>query len=345
MGDSASVALCSFALQDRACYSANCRVISSYCLSYAIAHEAVAYFLENDVSELRRAKYILCNESAGIRVVRYNDVKMETIKELRVKLQYKGMPGDPYLERWPSIYVTYLLVQTPITADMVTITMFFSGIAAAIAVVMGYFWLGFILLYVNLLLDMCDGEVARYRNTHTFRGGYLDLVNHILMPPLFFLALAYQMTGLPQHIDMLMLTIGVLGALAFAVRRPNGDLPRVLFVRKCVKHPDLFVEARASATKEQAVRQVSPSFGNKILWMFYESHEMIYFLMIFIISYAIETFVPFFRALGHPILYGLVVYYGVTACLYLAREIYTGFFLVEDRVYSLARKILPDHTM
>jgi|GEM_PF-2609522 len=267
---------------------------------------------------------------------------METIQELRAKVQYKGMPGSPYLQRWPSIYLTYLLIRTGATANNVTVAMFFAGMGSAVAFFAGYFWLGFFLGYLNLILDMCDGEVARYRGTRTLNGGYLDLVNHIITQPLFFLALTYAVAGLPQHVDSVVLVIGVLGAFAMSARRPVGDLHRVLFVRKYVKHPDLFAESGDAGAREQssARAQAPQTFLGRAAFWFYELHDQLYMTLVFALAYAAETFAPSLAAQSHPLLYGLVIFYGITECSYFAREVYAGFHSIENRVYSLAQRVL-----
>ena len=271
---------------------------------------------------------------------------METIKKLRAKVQHKNLPGDPYLQRWPSIYLTYLLVQTPLTANYVTASMFFAGIAGAYFVAAGYFWLGFLFIYLNLLLDMCDGEVARYKKIRTLNGGYLDLVNHLVTPSLLFFALTYQVAGMPQSAAAGVLVIGVLGGLFMSVRRANGDLHRVLFVRKFVKHPDLFIEKRetAPAARERPISEhiTSSTVLRRIPWALYEMHELLYMTVIFALAYGAES-LWLSTAPGHPVLYWLVIFYGITSCLYFVREVYGGFVSIEDRVYSLGSRILSQH--
>ena len=268
-----------------------------------------------------------------------------SIQELRARVQHKNLPGNPYLQRWPSLYITYLLIQTPLTPNFVTASMFLAGIAGAVAVGFGYFWLGFALMYANLLLDMCDGEVARYKNVRTLNGGYLDLVNHLVTQSLFFLALTYQAAGLPQSADTPLLIVGVLGALSMSVRRSNGDLHRVLFVRKVVKRPELFTAAasRTPAVPESAISEqvTSSHFLSRVAWALYEMHELLYLTIIFALAYAAESLWPL--APGHPVLYWLVLFYGITSCLYLFREVYGGFVSIEDRVYSLGGRILYRH--
>lgn len=272
---------------------------------------------------------------------------METIKELRTKVQDKDRPGDFFFQRGPSIYLTYLLVQTPLTPNFVTATMFLSGIAGAVSVFAGFFWLGFFLLYLNVLLDMCDGEVARYKKIRTFNGGYLDHVNHLVTHSLFLLALTYQVAGLPQSVEVGVLIIGVLGALSMTTRLANGELARVLFVKKYLRHPELFTEETSLSTplQEHTLHESLSSslLVHRIAFVLYEMHELLYVILVFSFAYGMERI--FFASMsGHPILYWLVIFYGATSCLYLVREVYSGFASIEGRVYFIARKIFSTHS-
>jgi hypothetical protein len=80
-----------------------------------------------------------------------------------------------------SLHVTRILVATPLSANAVTALMIpvgllaglalsLPGIAAAVgAALLAQAW---------LLLDCCDGEVARWRQTFSLKGPYLDALGH-----------------------------------------------------------------------------------------------------------------------------------------------------------------------
>jgi phosphatidylglycerophosphate synthase len=88
--------------------------------------------------------------------------------------------GRLYMRRI-SLHVTRLLVVTPLSANMVSFLMIpvgllagfllsLPGLAAAVgAAVLAQLW---------LLLDCCDGEVARWRRTLSPKGPYLDALGH-----------------------------------------------------------------------------------------------------------------------------------------------------------------------
>ena len=112
-----------------------------------------------------------------------------SIAELRAVAQPESLLARGEAEHWAgrlymrrlSPYVTRLLLSTPITPNAVTALMIpvgllaaFSlalpGLAAAVAAVA--------LAQVQLLLDCCDGEVARWRRRFSPAGVYLDQIAH-----------------------------------------------------------------------------------------------------------------------------------------------------------------------
>jgi hypothetical protein len=114
---------------------------------------------------------------------------MPSIAELRSVTQPDSLLGRPGHEHWAgrlymrrlSPYVTRVLLRTPLSADAVTALMIPAGLVAA-----GLLTLPGILAALGaalfaqmwLLLDCCDGEVARWRQTFSSRGVYLDGLAH-----------------------------------------------------------------------------------------------------------------------------------------------------------------------
>lgn len=77
---------------------------------------------------------------------------------------------DPALDR-----LGKWLAGQRITANQVTIGGLAIGIAAALAIVLHYYWLGAALIILSRLCDGLDGTVARHNGATDF-GGYLDIV-------------------------------------------------------------------------------------------------------------------------------------------------------------------------
>jgi len=126
-----------------------------------------------------------------------------TLKNIRTATKKPGKP-DPYAKimRRISVHITWLLVRTPITANQVTLFQGILGLAGAILLAYRPI-LGVILLQLGYLLDLSDGEVARWRGTASKSGHYLDMLGHIIVVPCMFFGLGYGAwvtTGRPEAI-------------------------------------------------------------------------------------------------------------------------------------------------
>jgi phosphatidylglycerophosphate synthase len=114
---------------------------------------------------------------------------MPTIAELRAATQPAAIfernsgehwAGKLYMRRL-SPYATRLLLRTPISANGVTWLMIVVGlVAAGVLALPGLLpAIGAVLLIqLQLLLDCCDGEVARWRGQSSVLGVYLDRIGH-----------------------------------------------------------------------------------------------------------------------------------------------------------------------
>ena len=119
---------------------------------------------------------------------------METISELRLICQNSRTgTKDNELGLWKdflnkfyyfiSIYFTWILIRLRFTANGVTI------LSGVIAIIGGYLIsidnrmliiMGFILFHIFAILDMCDGEVARYNKSSSINGQFLDWFMHFI---------------------------------------------------------------------------------------------------------------------------------------------------------------------
>jgi phosphatidylglycerophosphate synthase len=131
---------------------------------------------------------------------------MPSITELRAVTQPAGLLARPGAEHWAgrlymrrlSPYATRLLLATPLTANAVTALLVPTGLLAALvltlpgpaaaagAVLLGQLW---------LLLDCCDGEVARWRRTFSPAGPYLDGIGHYVTQAALPVALGIRADG------------------------------------------------------------------------------------------------------------------------------------------------------
>ncbi len=84
-----------------------------------------------------------------------------------------------YLNRLISIRISALLARTPITANQVTLLSFLTGIVGAVFFAVGGYFsmlLGGCLVQLSSIIDGCDGDIARLKETVSAKGGWLDTV-------------------------------------------------------------------------------------------------------------------------------------------------------------------------
>jgi phosphatidylglycerophosphate synthase len=130
-----------------------------------------------------------------------------------------------------SLRITRALVRTSVTANQLTALMIVVGLTAALAAALpGIGWAlgaaGLVLGY--FLLDLCDGEVARWRGTASVTGVYLDRVGHYLVEAA--LLVGYGVRAGSQDLGG-WTTLGCLGALFVVLVKAETDLVDVARAR------------------------------------------------------------------------------------------------------------------
>lgn len=114
---------------------------------------------------------------------------MPSIAELRAITQPEAHLQRPGEEHWAgrlymrrlSPYLTRLLIATPLSANAVTALMIPVGLLAAASLSLPGVLAAVgavLLIQLQLLLDCCDGEVARWRRTFSPKGPYVDALAH-----------------------------------------------------------------------------------------------------------------------------------------------------------------------
>lgn len=133
-----------------------------------------------------------------------------TIAQIREISQPVSVTGRSNAEHWVadlylrkiSPYLTRVLLKTPITANGVTYLMIFTGISISAALLVpGYIGivLALFLSQFQMLWDCCDGEIARWRQTQSPKGVFLDRLGHYLTESLIPVALGLRLAGWPEN--------------------------------------------------------------------------------------------------------------------------------------------------
>lgn len=129
-----------------------------------------------------------------------------TLEQLRAVAQPPAVRARKNAEHWTaelylrhiSIYLTAVLVRTPITANGVTGLMILSGWAIAGSLLIpgiGGALLALFFSQLQLYFDCCDGEVARWRGTGSAKGVFLDKVGHYTTEGAVAVALGFRAVG------------------------------------------------------------------------------------------------------------------------------------------------------
>ncbi|MEJ3405015.1 CDP-alcohol phosphatidyltransferase family protein [Rathayibacter sp. YIM 133350] len=163
-----------------------------------------------------------------------------SIAELRAVAQPPEVRGRRNAEHWTaslylrrfSPYLTWYLLKTPISANGVTGLMILVGWSTAAALLIPGIWgalLALVLGQLQMLVDCCDGEVARWRGTSSPAGVFLDKVGHYTTEALIPLALGIRAAAWPFDApdDYLWTTLGALLALIIVLNKALNDMVHV----------------------------------------------------------------------------------------------------------------------
>ncbi|MEW6202526.1 MAG: CDP-alcohol phosphatidyltransferase family protein [bacterium] len=168
---------------------------------------------------------------------------MESIKELR-KICQKTETDERihFLQRKVSIYLTKILLYTPITANQTTFLSMIMAIPSGIFFASADFrcsFLGILFYWIYRLLDFSDGEIARYRKQTSFRGQYLDCVAPYITDTFIFAGIGIGIYR--QYYELWMLILAFSWLIAMTL---NKAAVHIVYMLKCD------FQDRASGKKE-----------------------------------------------------------------------------------------------
>ena len=117
-----------------------------------------------------------------------------------------------------SIYFSFLFLRLGFSADFVTAIFFILGLVGAILISYDsviFTFVAYVFWRLHIIVDMSDGDVARYNNSFSIRGAYWDAVIHSILNPLYFMSVAYSF--FIQFENSSFLVIGGLASLSMSV--------------------------------------------------------------------------------------------------------------------------------
>lgn len=151
--------------------------------------------------------------------------------EVRLRANAEHWTASLYL-RDLSPYLTWVLLKTGISANGVTGLMIVVGwMTAAALLIPGVAGaaLALVLGQLQMLVDCCDGEVARWRNNRSPAGVFLDKVGHYTTEALIPVALGIRAAGWPLEFpaDFAWTTAGLALALIIVLNKALNDMVHV----------------------------------------------------------------------------------------------------------------------
>ncbi len=162
-----------------------------------------------------------------------------SIAELRAIAQPDAVRMRANAEHWTaslylrdvSPYLTWVLLKTRVSANQVTGLMILVGWSVAAALLIPGIWgaaLALVLGQLQMLVDCSDGEVARWRGTHSPAGVFLDKVGHYTTEGLIPIALGIRAATWPIHgADWMWTTIGCALGLVIVLNKALNDMVHV----------------------------------------------------------------------------------------------------------------------
>ena len=209
-----------------------------------------------------------------------------TIEELRAVCQPPSVTGRSNAEHWVadlylrklSPYLTRLLLKTPISANGVTYLMIATGISISLVLqIPGFLGLfcAFLLSQIQMLWDCCDGEVARWRETQSPKGVFLDRVGHYLTESLIPIALAWRIS----EGDYELLFIGALISVLVLLNKGFNDAVHV--ARAYASLPKLVDSKSANESKSLIIRVARAPFRIFPIQRLFHSVEMSILILVF----------------------------------------------------------------
>ena len=117
-----------------------------------------------------------------------------------------------------SSYTSYFLIRIGVSADQATILFFLIGLTGSllyISVSPLITFLGYILWRLHIIIDMSDGDIARFNRSFSIRGSYWDAVIHSVLNPLYYILSCFSFYL--QFDNNLFIIIGALLGLSSSV--------------------------------------------------------------------------------------------------------------------------------
>lgn len=215
------------------------------------------------------------------------------------------------LPRFISIYITWILVKTSISANFITVFSIIIGLTGLILIGLSKSLLiiiGFMFLYLYFILDEVDGEVARYKKSTSVQGVFYDEVGHLLIHTGLFFIFGFSIYNITS--DDLFLILGFLASFFILGIRIIRRIPLIASSKGSAKNiiTDAKNDVQNKSSKKSFTKTLFFIFRNIITafcttmiitttyfvsYLFYIIYDNSQILKLTMVSYAIFMFIVF----------------------------------------------------
>jgi len=146
---------------------------------------------------------------------------MVNLKEILKDSSRENFISNKKLHFFSSIFsplLTYLFVNLGFSANSVTVIFIITGIVGGLLLFLvpfEYFWISYLLWRLHIIIDMSDGEVARYTKKFNDNAIYWDFMGHSIIYPLYFGGIFF----IAFHEMDLNIAIGLIGTIVVSLLR------------------------------------------------------------------------------------------------------------------------------
>ena len=236
-----------------------------------------------------------------------------TINQIREVSQPASVTGRSTSEHWVadlyqrriSPYLTRIFLRTPITANGVTWLMILVGASIGPALLIQG-WVGIALAlflsHLQMLIDCCDGEVARWRETKSPMGIFLDKLGHYLAEGLIPICFGLRLANWPNEpiTNLIFPFLGALLAILVIVNKGLNDAVHV--ARAFSGLPKIQDEAGINLPVKGILRKIRKVFNFIPAQRMFHSIEFTMYIAIFGTfneSLEIALAISLFVTIGH----------------------------------------------
>ena len=215
-------------------------------------------------------------------------IPLSEIKVKAAKKNQEAFNNNFYFSSKFSIYLSYIFINLGLSPNQVTFIFFLCGLVGAFLLIpntLPLVIIAFILYRMHVIIDLCDGEVARFTKKFSLNGTYYDYMIHAILYPLWIACM-----GIAQYLhwdNVTFLYLAIAGAIVASLTMSvKNNYFRALYSNNKVKKdvPDRKLGDEISKTKLQLYNVATDllSFDGLVL-----AYVVIFFIDVEILSLAV----------------------------------------------------------